>query len=184
MERTRGLPVPTRPGSAGRSVPASRVERLADRPVVGRLAASIGARQRGRARRPWPARPGPRGSRCRRRPRARRPHRRARQLLIPSTSWTIRWTWLLVGGAVAGDRALHLVRRRLRTGRPCWAAARSTTPRACPTAIAVWAFLREEEPLDGDDGGLVELDQVVEERVDRQQPLRQRQVRADVSRQP
>ena len=85
---------------------------------------------------------------------------------------------LLVGGAVARDRALDLVRRRL-ADRPAVLGRREQhdAPRL-PDGHRRLGVPAEEEPLDGDDGRLVEREQVVEERVDREQPLRHRQVRA------
>ena len=62
---------------------------------------------------------------------------------MPRTIWTMRWTCALSAApypAIADFTSLGVASR---TGTPCWAAARSTTPRAWPTANAVCTFLEK-----------------------------------------
>ena len=124
----------------------SRGQRLAHGPLVADSPRAIGAtaarsstgrdrlRRRRRARR-WPPRSRPPARRRRRRAAAARPGRGP-----PGPSAA---TCSLSARAVAGDRDLDLVRRRLADRHAGCAAASSTTPRAWPTANAVWALLEK-----------------------------------------
>ena len=100
--------------------------------------------------------------------------RRLRQPVSSSRACTIFWTCSLSARAVAGDRVLDLVRRVLHDLAPGGRRlAQRETARLTDAHRRAHVDL-EEHLLDGDDMGLVLLQEVDELGAQRRQPLRQR----------
>ena len=142
----------------------SRGQRLADRPLVRRLAALDrgdrgaveDARRCRRSTRPTA------GSRCRSRPPARRPRRPASAARPSRDELDHPLDLLLVGRAVAGDRRLDLVRGRLADRPPVLGGGQQHDAAGLADGDRRLGVAREEQPLDRDDRRLVELDQLVD----------------------